>query len=92
MSSLLVVLIMTAVYFRAMREQIVVAELTHGGRYFRCDSIVELIEKEAYLQYISQYMRQILESAKRWETREVIGIEPLEPEEAKKAVLKHLHG
>lgn len=87
----LVILVMTGVYFRVMREQLAVSDLMHGGKRFRCDSIVELIDKEAYLKYIAQYLRQVLESAKRWDTREIIGIEPLEPEKAKEAVLKHLH-
>lgn len=89
--AILTVLIMTGVYFKVMREQIAVSDLMHGGRRFRCDSIVELIEKEAYLKLITQYLRQVLESAKRWDTREIVGIEPLEPEKAKEAVLKRLH-
>ena len=86
--SILVVLVMTVVYFRALREQIIVAHLTEGGRTFYCDSIVELIQKEAYLEYISGYLRQVLESAKRWDDRERITIEPLKKAEAKQAVLR----
>lgn len=86
--ALLVTLGMTVVYFKTLREQIVVSELMAGGRKFRCDSIVDLVKKEAYLQNISAYMRQVLESAKNWDDRESIVIAPLSKEEAKQAVLK----
>ncbi|MHA7773885.1 hypothetical protein [Roseibium sp. M-1] len=85
--AVLVTLIMTGVYFYALREQIMVSDLLHGGRTFRCDSIIELIEKEAFLQSISEYLRQVLESAKRWDSRERIKILPLTAEEAKRAIL-----
>ncbi len=88
----LITLVMTGVYFKATREQILVSDLLRGGRTFRCDSIIELIEKEAFLQRISAYLRQVLESAKHWDTRETIVIPPLDPAEAKQAVLKRLHG
>lgn len=86
--AILVVLVMTVVYFRALREEIVVAHLTEGGRTFYCDSIVELIQKEAYLEYVCGYLRQVLESAKHWDDRERIPIAPLKKEEAKQAVLR----
>jgi hypothetical protein len=85
---MLVTLVMTGVYFKTLREQIVVSELLENGRKFRCDSIVELIQKEAYLQYICAHLRQVLESAKHWDDREVVSIEPLSKDEAKRAVLK----
>ncbi len=84
----LVVLVMTGVYFKTLREQIIVSELLAGGRTFRCDSIVELIQKEAYLRHICAYLRQVLESAKHWHDREVVPIEPLSKDDAKQAVLK----
>ncbi|MCP4407600.1 MAG: hypothetical protein GY807_07540, partial [Gammaproteobacteria bacterium] len=79
------------VYFKTLREQIVVSELMAGGRKFRCDSIVALIQKEAYVEGVCSYLRQVLESAKHWHDREVVGIPPLKKEEAKLAVLKALH-
>ena len=88
---IVVTLTMTVVYFRTLREQIIVSQLLAGGRKFRCDSIVALIQKEAYLQHISAYLRQVLESAKNWHDREAITIEPLSKDEAKQAVLKALH-
>ena len=87
-----IIAIMTIVYYRELRERILVSDLLNGGRTFRCDSIVELIDKEAYLEHVSQYLRQVLESAKHWDEREIIPIKPLRKEEAKKAVLKAFHG
>lgn len=68
----LVTLVMTVVYFKTMRELILVSDLLDGGRTFRCDSIIELIHKEAFLEGISEYLRQVLESAKNWHDREII--------------------
>jgi hypothetical protein len=79
---------MTVIYFRTLREQILVSDLLHGGRTFRCDSIVELIHKEAYLEGITQYLRQVLESAKHWTNREIVPIKPLDKEAAKQLILK----
>lgn len=88
----LVFLGMTGVYFHTMREQILVRTLLDGGKTFRCDSVVELIQKEAYLESVCQYLRQLLESAKHWGDRETIDIKPLDRAEAKQAVLKAFHG
>lgn len=84
----LVVLVMTIVYFRTLREQIILSNLTEGGRTFYCDSVVTLIHKQAYLERICSYLRQVLESAKNWDDRERIRIEPLKKAEATKAVLE----
>jgi len=89
--AILVTLVMTGVYFKTLREQIVVSDLMAGGRKFRCDSIVELIQKEAYLQNICAYLRQVLESAKNWDDREVLRIAALNKEDAKQAVLRASH-
>lgn len=85
-------LVMTIIYFNVTRELILVSDLLQGGRTFRCDSIIELIEREAFLQGICSYLRQVLESAKHWDTNETVQIPPLDPAEAKQAVLKRLHG
>ncbi len=87
-AAFLVTLVMTVVYFRTLREQIKVSDLTEGGRTFYCDSIIALIHKEAYLEFISGYLRQVLESAKHWDDREAIAIPPLDKAAAKEAVLK----
>lgn len=86
--AILVTLIMTGVYFKTLREQIIVRDLLDGGRTFRCDSIVELIKKEAYIEGVSQYLRQVLESAKHWHDREKIDIPPLDKELAKQLIAK----
>ncbi|MEO1747120.1 MAG: hypothetical protein AAFR27_00620 [Pseudomonadota bacterium] len=83
-------LIMTMVYFQSLREQLKVSDLMGTGRVFRCYSVVLLVQKEAYLKMICQYLRQILEAAKTWDDREVVDIEPLEPAAAKLAILKQL--
>lgn len=86
--SFLVTLVMTGVYFKTLREQIIVSELLEDGRKFRCDSIVELIQKEAFLRGICANLRQVLESAKTWHDREVFPIHALGADDAKLAVLK----
>lgn len=79
---------MTIGYFKTFREQILVSDLLDGGRTFPCESIVELIHKEAFLEGICEYLRQVLESAKHWTDREAIAIKPLDKADAKIAVLK----
>jgi hypothetical protein len=79
---------MTALYWRELREQINISDLLDGGKRFRCDSVVELIKKEAYLEGVCEYLCQLLESAKHWDDREVIDIKPLDKRVAKLVVLK----
>ncbi|MEX0957303.1 MAG: hypothetical protein WDZ83_19070 [Rhizobiaceae bacterium] len=80
--------VMTVVYFRALRERILVSDLLDGGRTFHCDSIIDLIHKEAFLENICAYLRQVLESAKNWQDREIIPIAPLDKKVAKLVVLR----
>ncbi|MBO6540263.1 MAG: hypothetical protein JJ969_12805 [Rhizobiaceae bacterium] len=84
----LVFCLMTAVYFNAMREQILVSDFLNGGRSFPCDSVVELIHKEAFLENTCGYLRQVLESAKHWNDREIIPIAALDKKVAKLIVLR----
>jgi len=86
--ALLITLIMTVVYFKTLREHLVVSQLMVGGKRFPCDSIVALIQKEAYLEFICEFLRQVLESAKTWDDREAIPILPLDKKAAKQAVLE----
>lgn len=72
--------------YNQMRETIYVKDLIHG-RNFKCVSVVELARKEAGLESICGYLRQVMEGAKHWggdERREVM---PLPPEEAKRFIL-----
>lgn len=89
--SLVVLMVMTVAYFRTMREQIVVRDLLNGGRTFRCDSIVALIHKEAFLENVCSSLRQVLESAKHWHDRETLPIKVLDKEAAKQLVLTLPH-
>ena len=73
-------------FYHAKRETIYVKDLMHG-RYFRCRSVIVLARKEAYLQTISAYLRQVLESAKHWDGTERFEIEALPPAEAKRLIL-----
>lgn len=84
----LVTIVMTIVYFRVLRERILVSDLLDGGRTFHCDSIILLIRKEAFLETICEYLRQVLESAKHWDEREIIPIQPLNKVQAKWVVLQ----
>jgi len=84
--SLLAGLLVGMVYYHQMRETIYVKDLIHG-RYFRCPSVIELARKEAFLEAVTGYFRQVLESAKNWDGTEKLPIKPLPPEEAKKFIL-----
>jgi len=87
-ATVLVTVVMTIVYFKTLREHLIVSQLMVGGRRFPCESIVALIQKEAYLEFISEFLRQVLESAKTWDDREAIPIMPLDKKAAIQAVLE----
>ena len=74
------------VFYHQLRETIYVKDLIYG-RDFKCNSVCELARKEAYLQTITGYLRQVMESAKNWDGVEHITIEPLPKEEARRAIL-----
>ncbi len=84
--TLFAVVLFTWYYYDRLRERIYVRDLING-RVFKCHSIVELVQKEAYLQFILSYLRQVLETAKHWDEQETIEILPLSKEEAKEALL-----
>lgn len=71
------------------RETIYVKDLLHG-RYFKCKSIEALVRKEYFLQHVSSYLRQVMESAKQWGGTETQDIPKLDPEMAKQIVIKGL--
>lgn len=85
--TMVLILVLTAVYYNELREHIYVRDLVHG-RTFRCFSIVELVQKEEYLKGISAYLRQVLETAKHWDGQEVVPVPTLTPQEAKALVAK----
>lgn len=70
-------------YANEKRETIYVRDLMHG-RHFKCDSVVELARKEAWLTLIVGYLRQVMESAKHWDGTESHRIEPLPKDEARR--------
>lgn len=72
--------------YHQFRETIYVKDLIHG-RYFKCKSVVELARREAGLESICGYLRQVMESAKHCDGDERHEILPLPPEEAKRAIL-----
>jgi len=85
-----ITLVMTFVYFSALREKLVVRDLMRNGRTFYCDTVVKLVEKEAYLTAIGQYLQHVLEASKTWGDRDVIEIKPLDPASTKAALLDRL--
>lgn len=85
--ALFVAIVVGYVYFHNKRESIYVRDLLHG-RYFSCSSVIELARKEAWLQTIVAFLRQVMESAKHWDGTERHTIEPLPKEEARQVILK----
>lgn len=76
-------------YYDKHRETIFVRDLLHG-RYFSCKSIIELARKEAWLETVTAFLRQVMESAKHWDGTETIKVPVLDKEEAKRIVIKGL--
>jgi hypothetical protein len=76
-------------YYDKHRETIFVKDLLHG-RYFTCGSVIELARKEAWLESVTAFLRQVMESAKHWDGTEAIAIEALPKDLAKQVILKGL--
>ncbi|MCJ9430736.1 hypothetical protein [Kordiimonas marina] len=74
-------------YFHQNRETIYVRDLIHG-RYFTCDSVVDLARKEAWLETICAFLRQVMESAKHWDGEVRNPIEALPKDEARQVIIK----
>ncbi|RWQ58831.1 hypothetical protein [Mesorhizobium sp.] len=72
-------------YYDKKRDTVFVRDLMHG-RYFSCDSVVELARKEAWLANITAYLRQVMESAKHWGGTETVPIPVLSKEDAKELI------
>ena len=76
-------------YLHNNRETVFVKDLLHG-RHFTCDSVVDLARKEAWLTLITEYLRQVMESAKHWDGTEYRHIRPLPKEEAREVIIRGL--
>ncbi len=76
-------------FYDRKRESVLVRDLIHG-RYFACDSVIELARKEAWLSTVVAVLRQVMETAKHWDGTETIPIAALSKEEAKYIALKGL--
>lgn len=76
-------------YFHEKRETIYVRDLLHG-RNFSCPSVVELARKEAWLAYVVDFLRQVMESAKHWDGTERRTVEPLPKDEARQVIIRGL--
>ena len=76
-------------YFHQKRETIFVKDLIHG-RYFSCDSVIELARKEAWLGVVTSFLRQVMESAKHWDGTETVDIAALPKDEAKLVMIRGL--
>lgn len=74
-------------WYNQKRETIYIKDLLHG-RQFSCQSIVELVKKEAELEGVVGALRQVMESAKHWDGTEEVPIDPLPKAEAKQFVRK----
>lgn len=76
-------------YYDKKRETIFVRDLMHG-RYFSCGSVIDLARKEAWLETVTAFLRQVMESAKHWDGTEAIKIEALPKDIAKQMIIKGL--
>ena len=76
-------------YYDKNRETILVKDLLHG-RYFTCSSVIELARKEAWLETITGFLRQVMEGAKHWDGTEKRYIQVLPKNEAKQLMIRGL--
>lgn len=74
-------------YADSKRESIFVKDLLHG-RHFKCESVIELARKEAWLATIVGFLRQVMESAKHWDGTETQSVEALPKDEARQVIIK----
>ena len=77
------------IYFDKNRDSVWVRDLL-TGRYFACKSIIDLARKEAWLEAIVGYLRQVMKSAETWDGIETIPIKPLDKEAAKRFMVQGL--
>jgi len=72
-------------YYNEKRETIFVEDLLHG-RNFKCESVIELAKKEAWLTGVVAFLRQVMVTAKHWDDTECLPVEPLAKEEARRLI------
>jgi len=77
------------IYFDKNRDSVWVRDLI-AGRYFTCPSIIELARKEAWLEAIVGYLRQVMKSAETWDGVETIPVKPMDKEAAKRFMIQGL--
>jgi hypothetical protein len=77
------------IYFDKKRESVWVRDLM-AGRYFACSSIIDLARKEAWLEVIVGYLRQVMKSAETWDGTETIPIKPMDKDAAKRFMVQGL--
>ena len=77
------------IYFDKKRESVWVRDLM-AGRYFACTSIIDLARKEAWLEAIVGYLRQVMKSAETWDGTETIPIKPMDKDAAKRFMVQGL--
>lgn len=78
-------------FFDRYRETVYVKDLLYG-RDFRCDSIIGLATREEWLKQTVAYLRQVMESAKHWDGTETMDVPKLDPETAKRVMIKRFSG
>jgi len=76
-------------YIDERREKIFVRDLIHGWN-FTCYSVAEIARKETWLETITSYLGQVIESAKHWDGNQRPTIKHLVKDEASKVILKGL--
>lgn len=77
------------IYFDKNRDSVWVRDLL-AGRYFNCPSIIDLARKEAWLEAIVGYLRQVMKSAETWDGVETIPVKPMDKEAAKRFMIQGL--
>ncbi len=84
---LIIGIVAAFIFYDRNRETIFVKDLIHG-RFFECKSVIDLARKEAWLETITGYLRQVMESAKHWGEDEKRDIEVLPKDEAKRFMIR----
>lgn len=85
--SAIIAIICGYIFYHQKRETVYLKDLI-VGRYFNCSSVVELARKEAWLEGVTGYLRQVVESAKHWGGTETREIPVLPKDEALKLIVR----